>query len=134
MAASQDRGPFHSSPGAGWGTNDCNDPIESNCPDSRCSPKGLRKVEGFGDFLTDHPESTHVTFIDSQRRIGFHSATDVPSYPASQGCVRLELYAAKLIHDNSVAGTTEILIDGTWTPHPSVGTVDKLPSPGGSRK
>src|SRR6188472_3399196 len=41
-AIKQDAGPFHSSPGAGWGTNDCNDPIESNCLDSQCTPKGTR--------------------------------------------------------------------------------------------
>lgn len=111
----QATGPFHSSVGAGWGTNNCNDPIESNCPDSRCTPKGVRKVEGFAEYLKDHPESRYVTFIDVQRRIGFHSSPIVPSYPASAGCVRLEPYAARLIHDNSIEGVTEIVIDGTWT-------------------
>src|SRR4051812_5749973 len=32
-AAQQPTGPFRSSPGAGWGSNDCNDAVESNCPD-----------------------------------------------------------------------------------------------------
>jgi hypothetical protein len=114
-ASKQEAGPFHCSPGTGWGTNDCNDPVESNCLDSRCTPKGARKVEGFCDYLKDHPESRYVTFIDIQRQIGFHSAAAVPAYPASQGCVRLEPYAARLIHDNSIVGKTEILIDGTWT-------------------
>jgi hypothetical protein len=114
-AAQEKTGPFKSSPGAGWGSNDCNDPVESNCLDSRCTPKGARKVEGFGDCLKDHPESRYVTFIDIQRRIGFHSAATVPAYPASHGCVRLEPYAARLIHDNSIEGKTEILIDGTWS-------------------
>jgi hypothetical protein len=120
----QDTGPFHSSTGAGWGENDCNDPIESNCANSRCTPKGARMVEGFRDFLDDHPESRYVTFIDIRRRIGFHSSLIVPPYPASQGCVRLDPYAARLIHDNSIVGKTEILIDGTWT-NPTVARGEK---------
>jgi hypothetical protein len=108
-------GPFHSSIGAGWGTNDCNGQVESNCPDSRCTPKGLRAVEGFMDFLSDHPESKYVTLIDARRRIGFHSSSSIPLHPASQGCVRLDPYAARLIHDNSIENVTEVLIEGTWT-------------------
>jgi hypothetical protein len=114
-AAGQDVGPFRSSPGAGWGTNDCNDPVESNCPDSRCTPKGVRKVEGFADHLKDSPVHRYVTWIDKRRAIGFHSCPAVEPFPASAGCVRLEPYAARLIHDNSIAGRTEIVIDGTWT-------------------
>lgn len=114
-AAGQDIGPFHSSPGAGWGTNDCNDPVESNCLDSRCTPKGLRKVEGFEDHLKDTPRHRYVTWIDIRRAIGFHSSSTIPQIPASAGCVRVEPYAARLIHDNSIVGKTEILIDGTWT-------------------
>lgn len=114
-AARQPSGPFCSSPGAGWDANDCDDPIESNCTDSRCTPKGLRKVEGFADFLKDTPIHLYVTWIDKQRRIAFHSCPLVESYPSSSGCVRLEPYAARLIHDNSIEGVTEILIDGTWT-------------------
>lgn len=114
-AASQHIGPFHSSPGAGWGTNDCNDVVESNCPNSMCTPKGLRKVEGFMNHLKAGREYRYVTLIDRRRSLGFHAHMSVPSYPASQGCVRLEPHAARLIHDNSIAGKTEILIDGTWT-------------------
>lgn len=114
-AASQDTGPFRSSPGQGWGTNDCNDPVESNCPNSMCTPKGLRKVEGLEDCMRSKPHLRYLTVIDKRRAIGFHSHPTVPPYPASQGCVRLEPYAARLIHDNSIAGTTEILVDGTWT-------------------
>lgn len=114
-ANSQDTGPFRCSPGAGWGTNDCNDPVESNFPDSRCTPKGVRKVEGLQNHMKDAPELRYVSWIDMRRAISFHSHASVPSYPASQGCVRLEPYAAQLIHDNSIVGTTEIVIDGTWT-------------------
>jgi hypothetical protein len=114
-AAKQDAGPFRSSPGAGWGDNDCNDQVESNRNGSYCTPKGLRKVEGFRDSLWTHPECRFVTYIDFNRDISFHSHPSVPSVPSSQGCVRLEPYAARLIHDNSIVGKTEILIDGTWT-------------------
>lgn len=113
----QPTGPFPSSPGAGWGTNDCNDPVESNCPDSHCTPKGLRRVEGFMDHLTDRTDCRYVTLIDASRRIGFHSTPGtLAPFPSSQGCVRLEPRVARLIYDNSVKGETEILIDGTWTP------------------
>ncbi len=113
-AARQESGPFHSSPGEGWGTNDCNNAVESNCLDSRCTPKGLRHVEGFADQMGG-PQFRYVTWIDFRRAIGFHSHPSVPNYPASLGCVRLEPYAARLIHDNSIVGVTEILIDGTWS-------------------
>jgi hypothetical protein len=114
-AADQDSGPFRSSPGAGWGTNDCDDAVESNCSDSQCTPKGVRKVEGLEDHLRDGLAFRYVTMIDRQREIGFHAHTSVPAYPASHGCVRLEPYAARLMHDNSIVGKTEIVIDGTWT-------------------
>ena len=115
QADKQDTLPFRSSPGAGWGTNNCNDVLESNCLNSRCTPIGLRKVEGFEDHIRSTPQFRYVTFIDKRRAISFHSCMSVEPYPNSQGCVRLEPYAARLIHDNSIVGTTEILIDGTWT-------------------
>ena len=111
----QERGPFRSSPGSGWGTNDCNDVVESNCPGSMCTPKGLRKVEGLRDHLREWPECRYVTLIDASRNIGFHSHISVPPFPDSRGCVRMKAHAARLIHDNSIVGKTEILIDGTWT-------------------
>ena len=114
-AAIQEKGPFRSSPGVGWGANDCNDAVESNCPDSRCTPKGLRTVEGLRDHMRDEPQLRYVTVIDRRRAISFHAHPSVLPYPASKGCVRLEPYAARLIHDNSIVGQTEILIDGTWT-------------------
>ncbi len=114
-AAMQETGPFHSSPGAGWGSNDCNDTVESNCPNSMCTPKGVRKVEGLMDHLKNGVEYRYVTLIDRRRSIGFHAHPSVPPYPASKGCVRLETYAARLIHDNSIVGKTEIVIDGTWS-------------------
>jgi hypothetical protein len=64
--------------------------------------------------LQDNPQFRYVTLIDARRVIGFHAHPSLPPFPASQGCVRLEPYAARLIHDNSIKGKTEIVIDGTW--------------------
>jgi hypothetical protein len=114
-ASRQETGPFRSSTGAGWGTNDCNDPIESNCVSSLCTPKGLRKVEGFSEYMKDGHGYRFVTWIDRRRAIAFHSHPSVMTYPSSQGCVRLEPYAAQLLYDNSIERVTEILVDGTWT-------------------
>ena len=129
-AARQPTGPFRSSPGTGWGTNDCNDPVESNCPDSRCTPKGLRQVEGFMDHLADALACRYVTLIDARRRIGFHSHPGrLAPYPSSKGCVRLEPWAARLIHDNAIAGETEILVDGTWSPPPALPSATAAETP-----
>jgi hypothetical protein len=129
-ASRQPTGPFRSSPGTGWGTNDCNDPVESNCPDSRCTPKGLRYVEGFMDHLADALACRYVTLIDAHRRIGFHSHPGrLAPYPSSKGCVRLEPWAARLIHDNAIARETEILVDGTWSPPPALPSVTAAEAP-----
>jgi hypothetical protein len=114
-ASTQDTGPFPSSVGRGWGANDCNEAVESNCPDSRCTPKGVRKVEGFRDHMKDDHQLRYVTLIDARRGIAFHSHVSVPPYPASLGCVRLAPKVARLIYDNSIAGVTEIVIDGQWS-------------------
>ena len=72
------------------------------------------------DHLADAPACRYVTLIDARRRIGFHShPARLAPYPSSQGCVRLDPWAARLIHDNAVTGETEILVDGTWTPPPA---------------
>ena len=111
----QDAGPFRSSPGAGWGDNDCSDPVESNCPGSNCTPIGSRKVEGHLEHLESSPTCRYVTLIDGRRAIGFHAHDIVPPYPSSQGCIRLDPEPARLIYDNSIAGKTEIVIGGKWT-------------------
>ena len=115
QAAKQDLGPFRSSPGSGLGYNDCNDPVESNCFGSECTPKGERTVEGFADAFDKLPVCKYLTFVDRQRAISFHSHPKVPDYPASQGCIRLDSYAAQLIHNNSIVGVTRVLVDGEWT-------------------
>lgn len=107
-------GPFHSSPGAGTGANNCDDETESRREGSNCTPKGGRTVEGFSDNLGSHPSCRFVTWFDRSRGIAFHSHTDVPNYPASHGCVRLAEEIAQLIHNNAVAGKTTVTVGGTW--------------------
>jgi hypothetical protein len=65
--------------------------------------------------MRNDPELRFMTVIDARRAICFHAHPEVPAYPASQGCIRLEPYAAELIHDNSIAQVTEALVDGQWT-------------------
>lgn len=116
-AAGQDSGPFHSSPGVGMG-GDCNNYEESRRLDSCCTPKGEWQVEGFNDYLRSVPECKHATWIHIPRQIALHSHTDVPAYPASHGCIRLEAFPAQLIHNNSIAAKTTVIVDGIWTQPP----------------
>jgi hypothetical protein len=108
-------GPFHTCPGAGLGSNDCNDEAESQRNGSNCTPKGERLVEGFRDSLRDSPSCHYVTWFDKERAIGFHSHHSLPKYPASHGCVRMQEHPAQLIHNNSVEGKTKVIVTGTWT-------------------
>jgi len=122
MAASQERGPFQSSPGRGTGDNNCDDVAESNRGQSQCTPKGKRVIEGFSDHMRSARNMKFVTWINAAREIGLHSHPEVPVYPASIGCVRLNEHAAQLIHNNSVVGKTEVIVEGTWTPPPATDT------------
>ncbi len=111
--------PFHSSPGAGVVGHDCDILEESQRDGSKCTPKGQRTVEGFAACLSDDANAMFVTFFDEDRGIGLHYYPVVPDYPASHGCVRLETKeAAQLIHDNAIAGTTVVMVEGTWTQPP----------------
>jgi hypothetical protein len=114
--AEQETGPFHSSPGRGRGDNNCDDDDESNRGGSKCTPKGRHIVEAFGDRMPSIPSCRFVTWIHSSREIALHSHSHVPPYPASSGCIRLKEHAAQLIHNNAIAGETEVVIDGEWTP------------------
>ncbi len=114
-SGSQESGPFHSSPGGGRDDNDCNDCEESNRGGSFCTPKGTRFVEGFSDTMDPIEGYNFVTWFHSSRRISFHSHPNLPDYPGSIGCVRLNEHAAKLIHNNSIVGKTKVIVDGTWT-------------------
>ncbi len=113
-AKSQPAGPFKASVGSGCGTNDCNDEIESNCLNSECTPKGTHYVEQMMDNLKRSPACRFATFINRKRAIALHSHTSVPDHPSSNGCIRLEIYPAQLIHNNSVVKKTKVVVEGTW--------------------
>jgi hypothetical protein len=115
QSVQQERGPFHSSPGAGLGYNDCDDVGENRRNGSNCTPKGTMRVEGFADLLPSYPMCRHVTWFEMSRQVAFHSHPQVPYYPASHGCVRLSSHAAQLIHDNAKIGETEVVVSGTWS-------------------
>lgn len=106
---------YRSSPGRGLGYNNCDDVAESNRTDSNCTPKGTTHVEAFSNSMQGSPECRYVTWFDTKRGIALHYYPFVPNYPASHGCVRLDEYAAQLIHNNSKIGETEVIIDGKWT-------------------
>lgn len=114
-AETQETGPFHSSPGRGNGANNCDDAHESNRGGSLCTPKGSHAVEGFSDHMGSARGFRFVTWIHSSREISFHSHPIVPEFPASHGCIRLSEHAAQLIHNNSIVGRTEVIVEGTWT-------------------
>lgn len=111
-------GPFPCSVGAGADGNNCNDPIESNCHGSQCTPKGHHLVQGFQQHLPSNPGAAYVTIIDKKRAIGIHASRDVPPYPASYGCVRTDKATAQLIFSNAIADVTAIDVIGHWTPPP----------------
>lgn len=115
MAELQDEGPFHASPGAGNGSCDCNDVQQSRINGSNCTPKGSRVVEGFNDVLPKYPSCTYVTWFDSDREIAIHYSRERPVLPASQGCVRVSEELAQIIHNNAIAGSTEVRVHGEWT-------------------
>jgi L,D-transpeptidase-like protein len=115
LASRQETGPFHSSPGAGLGNNDCDDMEECNREDSNCTPKGEFTVEAFSDYMKSYPHCQYVTWFLASRGIALHSHPQVPNYPASHGCVRLDEHAAQLIHNNSLIGKTKVTVGGTWS-------------------
>lgn len=124
-ASAQDSGPFHSAPGKGTGENDCNDLAESCSSRSNCTPKGTWKVQAFSNHMSSAKPFKFVTWFNTNREIGFHSHPEVPDHPVSMGCVRLDEHAAQLIHNNSIAGRTKVIVDGTWSPPPdSQGALD----------
>jgi hypothetical protein len=125
QAASQDKGPFHSSPGRGTG-RDCNNKQESQRDGSCCTPKGIRYVEGFNEYLPSRPECKFVTWFHLTREIAFHSSDTLPNYPSSFGCVRVSEEVAQLIHNNSLKGKTRIVVDGEWNPPPDMTGIKRL--------
>jgi hypothetical protein len=118
-ASAQAAGPFRSSPGAGLRGLNCNELATSKRSGSTCTPKGTFTVTGFASRLNSHPEATDVTWFVPARGIALHYYPSVPKYAASHGCVRLESRRiAQLIQNNSRAGITQVVVDGTWTKPP----------------
>jgi hypothetical protein len=116
QASHQPTGPFHSSPGAGLGSNDCDDVTESHRENSNCTPKGTMHVQGFTNSMVSAPNCRFVTWFDTSRGVAVHYYPVVPNYPASHGCVRIEdIRVAQLIHNNSKIGATEVTVEGKWT-------------------
>lgn len=108
-------GPWLITPGKGKDGFDCDDHKQSNTVDSFCTPKGVFRVVGFADHLTLTPQCTYATWIiHAPRYIALHAHNDLPRKPASSGCVRMPLEAAKLIHNNSIVGITLVSISGKW--------------------
>ena len=115
-ASAQQTGPFRSSPGAGLQGLNCDDVATSRRSGTTCTPKGTFTVTGFAPHLNSHPEATDVTWFVPARGIALHFYPSVPTYPASHGCVRLESRRiAQIIQNNSRAGITSVVVDGTWT-------------------
>jgi len=119
QAAAQETGPFRSSPGAGLKGLNCDDTATSRRSGSKCTPKGTFLVSGFQGHLNSDSRATYVTWFVRARGIGLHYFPSVPKYPASHGCVRLELErVAQLIQSNSRVDLTNVVIDGTWVRPP----------------
>jgi hypothetical protein len=118
-AASQQTGPFHTSPGAGLRGLNCDDTATSQRSGTLCTPKGTFTVQSFASSLNSDARATHVTFFVRARGIGLHYFPTVPQVAASHGCVRIQDESiARLIHDNARAGVTQVVVDGTWTKPP----------------
>lgn len=114
-AAQGPTGPWQTTPGRGADGFDCNDVKQSNTLDSLCTPKGVFPVAGFSDHLRTAPHCLYATWVlPAPRYIALHSHTVLPREAVSSGCVRMPYEAAKLIHNNSIAGITLIHIDGKW--------------------
>lgn len=113
-------GPWRITSGRGREGFDCDDPEDSNAFGSLCTPKGVFAVAGFADHLEQTPICLYVTWVlHDPRFIAIHSHTELPETPASAGCIRVPYEAAKLIHNNSVAGVTLVSIDGKWQKPPA---------------
>lgn len=116
QAASQETGPFRTSPGAGVQGINCDNATTSRRSGTKCTPKGTYSVEGFQSRLNSDARATFVTWFMQSRGIALHYFPSVPRYAASHGCVRIESQrVAQLIQDNARVDLTQVVIDGTWT-------------------
>jgi hypothetical protein len=112
---------FNFSPGAGNCTTDCSDQCNSNQSGSHCTPISPPPagygasdfiVQGYSCALRSTPSATFVTWFHYARGVAFHYL-DVPSHPASHGCVRMEHSArgAEWIYDNTLPGITTVTVN-----------------------
>jgi hypothetical protein len=115
-AASQETGPFRTSPGAGLRGLNCDNEATSRRSGSKCTPKGTYPVQGFQRRLNSDSRATYVTWFMQRRGIALHYFPRVPQYAASHGCVRIESEeVARLIQNNSRVDETQVVVSGTWT-------------------
>jgi len=118
-AASQQKGPFNCTPGAGISGVNCDNAATSQKAGTDCTPKGEFPVLWKDTEFTKYPEAKWVTrFQDADRGIALHYYPRVPEFPSSHGCVRIQsLEAAKLIHDNSKNRKTIVKVHGELRPN-----------------
>jgi hypothetical protein len=121
------------SPGAGNCNTDCSVAANSQATGSHCTPLGNFTVQGYDCHLPGDNKAKHVSWFHRDRGIAFHYY-DVPSFPASHGCVRMSTAesGAEWIYDNSLAGVTQVTVnrDSTAGPGPkcwSGGTLTDRP-------
>jgi hypothetical protein len=117
-ASSRPVGPYSCSTGVGInGTNcnNCDDVTVSNSTGTNCTPKGSFTITGHASSLPSYPEALFVSFFVPARGVAFHYYPNVPSSPASHGCVRLHLYPAILLFNNVRTSITAVNVSGTWS-------------------
>ncbi len=118
-AASQKKGPFHCTPGAGIEDVNCDDVATSQKANTDCTPKGEFPVLWHDRKFDKYPEAEWVTrFQEASRGIALHYFPRVPEYPSSHGCVRIaNKEAAKLIHDNTKPQKSIVKVHGELRPN-----------------
>jgi uncharacterized protein DUF4157/L,D-transpeptidase-like protein len=100
------------SPGAGNCDTDCSVTAKSQRDGSHCTPVGNFTVQGYDCHLPGDSAAEFVSWFHRKRGIAFHYY-DVPSFPASHGCVRMSRSesGAEWIFDNSLAGITQVTVN-----------------------
>jgi hypothetical protein len=124
------------SPGAGNCSTDCSVQANSQKDGSHCTPLGGFTIQGYDCHLPGDSKAKYVSWFHRDRGIAFHYY-DVPSFPASHGCVRMSSAenGAEWIYDNSLAGVTQVTVtrDPAAGPGPkcwSAGTLINRPTRG----
>src|SRR5438094_3941646 len=115
-AASQQTGPFRTSPGAGLRGLNCDNDATSRRSGSKCTPKGIYPVQGFQRSLNSDSRATYVTWFMQRRGIALHYFPIVPAYAASHGCVPIQsVDVARLMQDASLVVNTQLVVSGAGT-------------------